>query len=351
MCSRFFPIAFCMLLATGLSGQEKQYRVVCVGFYNFENLFDTRDDPDNWGDDEFLPSGSKNWNEEKYREKLSNLANVVNEMGSELTPDGPAILGVAEIENKRVLEDFVRHPGINHRNYQIIHYESPDHRGIDVGFLYQPKYFQPLSSRPISMKAGPSNHGDSLLTRDILHVSGILDGDTIHVFVNHWPSRSGGESATTHLREYAASLNRKAVESIKAREDAPKIIIMGDLNDDPSSPSLKSVLVARKDRRKTPPGGLYNPMYRLYQKGIGSNAWRDAWNLFDQLVVSHALIDKKSTGYQFYKSHVHNKPYLTQKSGQYQGYPLRTFAGNSYLAGYSDHFPVYLYLIKETVGP
>ena len=351
MRSSLLLIGLFLLLLQKLHGQEKQYRVICVGFYNFENLFDTQDDPENWGDDEFLPAGSKNWNEEKYREKLSNLAGVVNELGAGLTSDGPAILGVAEVENRKVLEDFAGHPGIRHRDYQIIHYESPDHRGIDVGLLYQPKYFKPLSSRPISMKEGPSNHGDSLLTRDILYVSGILDGDTIHVLVNHWPSRSGGESATTHLREYAAGLNRETIESIKKIDKSPKIIIMGDLNDDPSSPSLKNVLTARKDKRKTPKGGLYNPMYRLYQKGIGSNAWRDAWNLFDQLVVSQTLIDKKTPGYRFYQAHVHNKPYLTQKSGQYQGYPFRTFAGDNYLAGYSDHFPVYLYLIKETATP
>ncbi len=328
-------------------GQKKQYKIVSVGFYNLENLFDTIDDPDNRGDDEFIPTGSKNWNREKYAEKLGNLGRVVSELGTDYTPDGVAILGVAEIENVHVLEDLVQHPILEERNYQIIHFDSPDHRGIDVGLLYQPKYFRPLKTTPISMKEGPSNHGDTLFTRDILYVSGLLDGDTVHILVNHWPSRSGGESATTHLREYAAYLNKKAIDELYRKEENPKIILMGDLNDDPVSPSLKKVLGTKRKKHQTSKRDLFNPMYDLYRKGIGTNAWRDTWNLFDQLVISGTLVDEEAEGYRYYQTSIHNEKYLTQKSGRYQGYPFRTFAGDNYQGGYSDHFPVYLYLIKE----
>ena len=326
---------------------QQDYKVIALGFYNFENLFDTKDDPQNRGDDEFLPTSGKNWDQKKYEDKLSRLAEVVSELGTELTPDGVAILGVAEVENRQVLEDFTQQTKVKDRNYQVIHFDSPDHRGIDVGLLYNPKYFEPRVSKAIPIKTLGSN-GDSLRTRDILYVEGNLDGDTVHILVNHWPSRSGGEAASSHLREFVASVNKAKLDSISKVNPDPKVFIIGDLNDDPINPSISKVLNAQKKIKKTKPRGLYNPMYAFYQQGIGSNAWRDSWNLFDQIILSHGLIDKKANGYRYYRANVHNKKYLTQTFGQYQGYPFRTWVGNTYLGGYSDHFPVYVYLIKQT---
>lgn len=329
-----------------VTSQKATYKVACVGFYNFENLFDTEEDPNNPGDDEFMPGGKKNWNPLYYQEKLGHLAQVVSELAQDITPDGLAILGTAEVENKKVLEDFVKQEAIKDRNYQIVHYDSPDHRGIDVALLYQPKYFTLISSEPVSMKDAPDNENGPFLTRDILHVKGILDGDTVHILVNHWPSRSGGESATAHLRAYAAGQNLAVIEKIKKTEQNPKVIIMGDLNDDPNSPSIKKVLKASVQKEKTAPNGFFNPMNEFFQKGIGTLAWRDSWNLFDQIILSVAFIQESNSGYHFYQAKVFNKKYLTQTTGQYQGYPFRTFVGDTYVGGYSDHFPVYIVLLK-----
>ena len=338
-------ICLSFLLVQGLFAQKKQYKVACIGFYNFENLFDTTDDPDSWGDDEFTESGPKNWNQSLYQEKLGNLAKVVEELGKDLSPDGVAILGVAEIENRKVLEDFVKQPIIKSRNYQIIHFQSPDHRGIDVALLYQQKYFQPLESEPIKVETLRPD-GDTLHTRDILWVKGILDGDTVHVSVNHWPSRSGGESVSSPLREFAASKNKEKMDLVFQENPKAKIILMGDLNDDPSSPSVKKVLNAQR-KMNTTKSPLYNPMYDLYKKGIGTLAWRDAWNLFDQIIISEGLTQEDVEGYRYLKTQIHNKKYLVQKQGQYAGYPFRAFVGDRFTGGYSDHFPVYIYLVKE----
>ena len=327
-----------------LFAQEKAYKVGCIGFYNFENLFDTIDAPD-IDDAEFLPSGPKGYGTAIYTEKLSHLATVVSQLGTELTPDGVAILGVAEIENRKVLEDFAAQAEVKDRNYQIVHYDSPDGRGIDVALLYNPKYYQVLSSRPIPMVAYEEN-GETRGTRDILFVSGLFDGEPLHVLVNHWPSRRGGESATTHLREMAALLCKNVADSLCAADPKAKVFIMGDLNDDPVNASVKQVLQAKRFAEDVRPCGLFNPMWDLYAKGTGTLAYNDAWNLFDQIVVSYSALDKKREGYYYYQAQVFKKPWMVQKSGHFKGYPLRTFGGDTYLGGYSDHFPVYVFLLK-----
>lgn len=326
------------------AAQQQSFKIGCIGFYNFENLFDTLDTPD-ISDEEFTPRGPKNYDTRLYREKLDNLARVVSELGTDKTPDGVSILGVSEVENRSVLEDFVQHPKLIARNYQIVHYDSPDHRGIDVALLYQPKYYQVLGSKAIPLLIYDDN-GERRYTRDILLVSGRYDGDPLHVLVNHWPSRSGGESATQEYRNAGALVCKNVSDSLMRADPKAKIIIMGDLNDDPTSPSVRKVLAAKGNKKQVKPNGFYNPMEAFYKKGIGTLAWRDAWNLFDQLIINKPLIDPRTGGYQFYQAAVYNERYLTQKTGQFTGYPFRTFAGDNYLGGYSDHFPVYLFLVK-----
>ncbi|HMQ49514.1 MAG TPA: endonuclease/exonuclease/phosphatase family protein [Saprospiraceae bacterium] len=323
---------------------QQSYKIGCIGFYNFENLFDTLDTPD-VNDFEFTPEGDNRYTPEVYREKLTNLSRVVAELGLELTPDGVALLGVSEIENRSVLEDFVQQPSVKARNYQIVHYDSPDRRGIDVGLLYNPKYYEVSSSASVPLYLFDSN-GDSIFTRDILLVSGLFDGEPLHVMVNHWPSRRGGEAATQPLRNAAALKCKTIADSIMAVDPSAKVIIMGDLNDDPSSPSVREVIQAKRKKEEVKAGGFFNPMYDYYKKGIGTLAYRDAWSLFDQLIISSTFLDGDKSEYQFYKAIVHNPPYLTQKEGAFKGYPFRTYAGNTYLGGYSDHFPVYLFIIK-----
>ncbi len=342
--TKYYLLIFSLIGFFTLDAQEKQYKIGAIGFYNLENLFDLEDDSLT-RDDDFTPQGELRYTETIYREKLDHLAQVVSELGNELTPDGLAILGVAEIENRSVLEDFVAHPKLKSRNYQIIHFNSPDRRGIDVGLLYQPKYFKPAYSKAIDLTTVKPN-GDTLFTRDVLLVGGQYDGEELHVLVNHWPSRRGGEQETQHFRNMAAFQNKRIVDSLQHENPNAKVIIMGDLNDDPNSPSCREVLKAEAKKNKAAKSGLYNPMYNFYKKGLGTTAWRGAWSLFDQIILSAGYLDKNTEGYQFYRAKVHNPKYLIQKKGTFKGYPFRTFSGGEYIGGYSDHFPVFVYLVK-----
>ncbi len=332
-----------------LFSQKQDYKVACVGFYNLENLFDTIDSP-NTNDSEFLPDGKRHWNKEVYTDKLGNLSRVISELGTDVTPDGVAILGVAEVENLQVLEDLVKQEKIASRNYQIVHYDSPDERGIDVGLIYQPKYFKVLGSRTIPLVIFNEN-GERNFTRDILYVSGLLDGEPLHILVNHWPSRRGGEAATRPMRNAAALICKNVKDSLLILDPNVKVIVMGDLNDDPNSPSVKKVLAASADKKKVKTGGFFNPMETFFKQGFGTMAYQDAWSLFDQVIISQGLVTERQDGYRFQKAHVYNKPYLIQKTGQYKGYPFRTFDFDNYMGGYSDHLPVYLMLVKALPKP
>ncbi len=341
---RYIPLLVFIIFTNFLSAQEQQYKIGAIGFYNFENLFDTLD-TENVRDSEFTPNGRKAYGRKIYQEKLDHLSDVVSKMGKEMTPDGLAILGVCEIENRSVLEDFVKMPALADRNYQIVHYDSPDKRGIDVGLVYNPKYFTLKNSEPLLLDI-QDKKGDTVFTRDILFVSGEFDGEPIHLFVNHWPSRSGGEKRSAWRRNAAAQRVRSVIDSLLADNDAAKIVVMGDLNDDPDNDSCKKYINAQRKREKIKKDQLYNPMWDYYVKGIGTTAWRDAWSLFDQIHLSYALSKKDKDGYFFYKASIFNKKFLRQRSGAYKGYPYRTFVGDGYMGGYSDHFPVLVYLVK-----
>lgn len=325
--------------------QDESVKVATIGFYNLENLFDTTNDT-LINDEEFLPEGGRAWTEDKYNEKIHNMAFVISRIGSDLTPAGLSILGVAEVENRKVLEDLVADELIADRNYEIVHYDSPDFRGIDVGLLYNPKHYTVTNSKAIPVDITTEN--SSRTTRDILHVEGIFDGEPLHVLVNHWPSRRGGEKRSQWKRDRAAKICRGIVDSLQQALPKAKVVIMGDLNDDPTSPSVKRHLktvgsIKKLEDKKY----LFNPYEDIYRRGLGSNAYRDAWSLFDQVIITEDLAKEDDDGYYYYKGQVFNKKYLIQPSGQYKGYPLRTFSFDKYQAGYSDHFPSFIYLIKK----
>lgn len=322
------------------------YNVACIGFYNLENLFDTVNDT-TINDDEFLPNGSKHYTEETFRDKLSNLSTVISQLGIEESPDGVAMLGVSEVENRFVLEQLVIQPKIKSRNYQIIHYDSPDYRGIDVALLYNPKYFKELKSENLNVPL-KNPDGTDYTTRDILWVYGLFKGEPMHFFVCHWPSRRGGEEASAPGRKLAASIARAKIDSIKTAYPGAKIMLMGDLNDDPLSPSVVENLKSEGDTTNLAPDHMYNPWVQYYKKGIGTLAWNDAWNLFDQIIISQSYLNQSQEGYFFQKAVIFNRPYLVQKSGRYKGYPLRTYDFDNYMRGYSDHFPVYVVMLKKT---
>ncbi|NJO86768.1 MAG: endonuclease/exonuclease/phosphatase family protein [Lewinella sp.] len=346
--SLFLPLFFGWF-STPLSAQE-QLKVAAIGFYNFENLFDTIDQPE-VNDVEFTPAGDYHYNTNIYQDKLSRLAQVVSEMATDITPDGLSLLGVAEIENRGVLEDFAAQPAVAARNYQIAHFDSPDRRGIDVALLYQAKYFKLEQARPLRLDNLFYSEGDSVFTRDILWVKGRYDDETIHVFVAHWPSRRGGEAASAHLRNAAALRFKLTADSIQLADPSAKIILMGDLNDDPTSPSVAKVIQAQGDVAKVATMGYYNPMLPLFRKGLGTTAYRDNWSLFDQIILNKQWLGTETSGWRFHQAFIFNPSYLFQKSGRFRGYPQRAFVGSSYVQGYSDHFPVYILLVKPVVRP
>jgi hypothetical protein len=346
--------------------QEKKFKIHTVAFYNLENLFDTINDPKTY-DEEYTPING--WTSKNYKKKLENLSRVLSEIGTGANPsNSPVVIGVCEVENRQVLEDLIKQPKLASKGYSIIHFDSPDKRGIDVGFLYQGKYFTPTSytNVPLYIYKDISKNGKKeeeeatddntsfdektkrIYTRDQLLVTGILDGEEISFIVNHWPSRSGGEKKSSPNREAAGRLNRTIIDSLYKINPKAKIITMGDLNDGPYNKSVKKELGAKATKEQLKEFGIFNPMEEMSNKGIGSLAYRDSWDLFDQIMLSEPLVTpalkKDFSTWEFWKAGVYNKPFLIQKEGPWKGYPLRNSNG---VPGFSDHFPVYIYLAKE----
>lgn len=331
------------LLLFGLpAGWAQEYSPAVIGFYNVENLFDIYDS-EGIRDAEWTPEGPKKWDEARYQEKLERLAKVMGEMGNDIHPLGCQIMGLAEIENRQVIQDLIDTPPLSERGYDIVHYDSPDKRGVDVGLIYQPEFYKVFNHKSYTLKI-PGK--DDFFTRDQLLVSGVLEGDTVHVIVAHWPSRRGGEKRSLPMRMAAGELGRNIIDSLLTENPNAKIMYMGDLNDDPVSPSVRKALGATGKKHKAKNGVFFNPMEDLFNKGIGTLAWRDSWNLFDQIILSPALVEEEQDGYRYFGARVFNKPYLRQADGRFAGYPFRSFVGDTYRGGYSDHFPVYLILVK-----
>lgn len=341
----FFLSALLSIAFAGYSQKQQQYKVAVAAFYNLENFYDTINNPI-VNDEEFLPNGPRNYNTQIYFDKVGKLASVLSQIGTEVNPDGPAFIGVAEIENDTVLNDLIKNPLLQKRNYKIVHYDSKDARGVDVGFLYNPKYFTVEASDKLFVQL-PGGAKDAYYTRDVLWVKGKLDGETVHIYVNHWPSRVGGEERSAPGRAAAAMVVKKHMDSIAKLEPNAKVVIMGDLNDDPVSPSVAVVLNAKEKSEEVMKGGLFNPWISLYKKGIGTLAYQDAWGLFDQIIISYPWLNRNQDGFFFYQQRIFNKEFMTENVGRYKGYPMRTWDGNTYRGGYSDHFPTYLILLKK----
>ncbi len=321
-----------------------------IAFYNLENLFDTINNNGKY-DLEFSPEGSRQWNSQKYELKINNLAKTIASMVTTTTPNGPAIIGVSEIENRSVMVDLAKavdqyliKEGKKPWNLQIVHHDSPDRRGVDVGMFYNPRQFRVIDVINSRLDIGYP-------TRDQMCVTGILAGDTISVIVNHWPSRIGGEEKSSPNREKAAALCKETAEKIWAERPGQPVIIMGDLNDDPQNKSCAKVLNAKKDQKDVAIDGFFNPWWKLLDKGIGTLAYKGQWNLFDQIIVSGGLLEKNQqkdgNKLHYWKCMVNNFDFLRDTQGNRQGYPLRTFSAGVFLGGYSDHFPTEILLIKE----
>ena len=344
----FLILSFLMINLLPVVAQEKKdYRAVSIAFYNVENLFDVHDDPHTF-DEDFTPAGKNRWTEESYQRKLENLSIVIKSLGRDQITAPPALIGLCEIENLKVLEDLVKMPFLTPYDYQIIHFDSPDERGIDVALLYRPEVFKVKSTARYSLVLyDHKNTSKRDHTRDQLVVSGFLEEEEVHVIVNHWPSRSGGEKMSSYKRENAAKLNKKIIDSLQKQDPYARIINMGDFNDDPHNKSLSQILGAKAKKDQVEFKGLYNPFGTIASKGSGTSAYRDQWNLFDQILISRPLIEKDPSKFTFFRAFIFNPPFLITQKGTFKNYPFRSFGNSGFTGGFSDHFPVYIILTKE----
>lgn len=330
------------LLISLCSFPQKNTDKISILFYNVENLFDTKNDPQT-EDDEFTPEGDRHWTSKKLNKKLLNISKVILSASGW---DAPAIIALCEIENRIVLEKLLTKTPLKSHPYKIIHKESPDHRGIDVAFLYSPKQFYPIEYNFYPLK---DKNGTVIKTREILYVLGVLnETDTLHFFVDHWPSRYGGLLETKALRNSAATLLRQKVDELCEIYNSPKIVILGDFNDQPTDESLKNYLKAKPVNSEIANSDLFNLSYNWENHSTGTLKYHSQWSVFDQIIVSGALLNALSGFVAKPKdATILNHPFLFEKDEKYGGLkPKRTYSGYSYLGGFSDHIPVLLQLEK-----
>jgi hypothetical protein len=342
-------ILFFLVLIASISYSQKTniYKSAIIAFYNVENFYDTIPSKKH-KDEEFTPTGARNYNTTIYYSKLNNIAYTIAGIGQEAFGKQmmlPALIGLAEIENELVLNDLINHSYLRSGNYSFIHFDSKDVRGIDVALLYQPNYFKILQSKPLSViLSGKSK--ESKYTRDILWVEGWLDGELVDVYVNHWPSRYGGTQHSESARLEAAQILKNHIDSIKRIDYKRKILVMGDFNDNPNNASIYNILGAKEIKAERY-NSLYNPFFTLFKNGNGTLAFQDAWSLFDQIILSTEWIDKQQSNFYFYKCGIYNASYLLEPTGKYKGYPMRSWEGMQFKNGYSDHLPTYIILLKN----
>ena len=343
----FFFAVIGVLLTFLPASAQKKYSVYGVGFYNQENLFDTCHD-EGKRDYDFLPTGSYKWNAMKYNHKLSNMSRALADMGTDVLPNiGCAIIGLAEVENSKALDDLIAQPALSARNYQYVHIEGPDRRGIDCALLYNPSLFSVKNTRlvPYVQKLKKDS---AFYTRGFLTVSGTLADENVAVIVCHLPSRF----SESFYRELGAEQVKAIKDSLLNDDPNCKVFVMGDMNDDPIDKSMAGILKGKGNIKDVNEGDMYNPWYNiLVKEGVGTLLYQGSWNLFDQILVTPNLLNKDDnkdfSSLKFWKNQIFKRDYLFQTEGKYKGSPKRTTAGGVWLDGYSDHLPVVVYLVKE----
>lgn len=308
-----------------------------VAFYNVENLFDFEDNGFTH-DNDFLPNSVKKWTKKRYEKKLYKLADVISKIGFNTIQKPPSLIGIAEAENKKVLQDLIETEDLKGYNYDIVHYDSKDERGIDVGLIYNKDEFELVYSKPFTIYLEKEN-GVQDFTRDILLVSGKLNGELIHCIINHWPSRRDGLEESSFNRIAASKVAIEIIELINAKEANPKIIVMGDFNDNPNNESVK--LLAEK-------GQLFNPMKTLTSYTRGTQNHKFKWNIFDQILFTTNFFETDDLSLKFVAADIFDDKFLTQYYGKFKGQPFRTYVGKKYKGGFSDHFPVYIQIYSAT---
>ncbi len=325
-----------MQAATALqvnTSKKKAKQPFVAMFYNVENLYDTSNDPKT-NDDEFTPAGKVPWTEERLNTKINHLGQVISDINK---PGMPDIIGFAEVENQKVLEMLTASAALSKSKYSIVHYDSPDERGIDVALLYNPATFKVISSEPLSVTL-PGND----LTRDILYVKGQLtSGEILHVFINHWPSRREGSDVSEPKRMAAASVLRTKTDAIQKADKKANILIMGDFNDEPANNSITKGIGALEPTPATSNNAFYSLLYPEFKKGEGSLFYKD-WDLFDQIIVSGNMLSRnKGLRTSTQNAAIFSAEYLLFKTKNGEARPNRTM-GDKYFGGYSDHLPVYV---------
>ena len=336
---RFLQFLLLLLLFTRCdtsrsAGTTATNAPVRVAFYNVENLFDTVDDPKTH-DEEFTPTSKKQYTEARYAEKLDRLGEVIGRMAF------PALIGLAEVENRAVLEALLKTDRFNGQQYGIEHFDSPDFRGIDVALLYRKDLFKPKGAKVLPINF-PANIVEDYTTRDVLMVEGQLAGDNVHVIVNHWPSRRGGLAASEPKRTYVAAQVRRAVDSISLAQPDAQFIIMGDFNDEPDNRSVMSVLGAQLTREGKMENVLFNTVAEQDKRGEGSYNYRGNWNMLDQIILSGNFLDNE--GLRYLRSEVFQHPSMLFDHPKNGLTPNRSYGGPNYYGGYSDHLPVFIEL-------
>lgn len=341
-----FFLTFAMLFSVA-SNAQKKFSVYAVGFYNQENLFDyTHDEGKN--DYDFTPDGSYKWNKMKYESKLRNMSKVLSEMGTDVLPNvGCAIIGLSEVENAHVLDDLTAQPALAARNYKYVHIEGPDRRGIDCALLYNPKMFKIRNTKLVPYVYELPNDSNRA-TRGFLTVSGTIVNEHVTVVVCHWPSRGAG----SYYRELGGKQVKALKDSLLREDPNVKVLVMGDMNDDPTNKSMHECLSAKANIDEVGEGDMYNPFYNiLVKEGTGTLQYQGKWNLFDQIVMTPNMLNKNNqkdfSTLKFWRNQIFRRDYLFQETGKYKGNTKRTTAGGVWLDGYSDHLPVVVYLMKE----
>ena len=354
-----YSILFLAALSVTASAQKFSKGHV-VGFYNLENLFDTYHD-DGKNDYQFLPDGENNWTEAKYEKKLHNMASVIRAMADD-NGRYHSILGISEIENRHVVEDLVSQPEIADANFQIVHYDGPDRRGVDVALLYRPEHFKVLESRSIPFTFDGSAINFTLnaeeqadfRTRDILMVRGMLDDEMFAFFVAHLPSRVGGKGQD--LRPRGAEIIYGNAVALMSEFPGIKIVVMGDMNDNPTDESMTTYMHGRETIAETGELDFFSPFISMLKAGYGSLAYRGEWSIYDIILMNKALADAPKGTFQVlpiikkkkaeYYARIFQQPFMTQQDGPYKGTPFRTFSNGAFVGGYSDHYPTYIIIGK-----
>jgi hypothetical protein len=345
----FLTVIFALTILGAVSAQDRQKKFSCypIGFYNLENLFDTCHDAGK-NDYDFLPDGSYQWTAMKYKSKLKNMSRVLSEMGTDKVPMGCVAIGVSEVENANCLRDLCNQPPLKARDFQFVHIEGPDKRGVDCALLYNPKLFTVRDTKLVPyVYTQPQDIEAGRQTRGFFIVSGTLADEHVTIIVCHLPSRG----ATSFYREEGGAQIKVVKDSLIADDPNVKLLVMGDMNDDPQDASMAKCLGAKRKIKDVGDGDMYNPWWDVLASGTGTLMYDGAWNLFDQIILSPSLINRdKSKDYSSLKLFSHQifrRDYLFQKEGKYKGNTLRTQAGGVWLDGYSDHLPTVVYLIKE----